>query len=172
MLRYDLVGRGYSSCGGFPHTWRLFVSQLAELLLCERIPLPVDLIGYSIGAQVVAAFAATHAHAVRSAVPLCPAIVTSSWLPTLMQLEPLRWLVGHAATLMLRDRSAYASDWLHLGDSEPQEVREASRRRLAALHEVELGRDGLTVARVLERSRPKARVAVGLGGGGSERLVF
>ena len=40
------------------------------------------------------------------------------------------------------------------------------------LHEVELGRDGLTVARVLERSRPKARVAVGLGGGGSERLVF
>jgi len=139
VLRYDLHGRGYSACGGFTHTWQLFVGQLAEVLFAQRVPLPVDLVGYSIGAQVAGLFCTVHAHAVRSVVLLCPAVVTPAWLPTLLQIAPLRWLVGWAVTNLAQDRDLYAGDWLHLA-AEDAATREASLSRLRKLFEIELDR--------------------------------
>jgi pimeloyl-ACP methyl ester carboxylesterase len=115
------------------HTWPLFVAQLAELLFAERAPLPIDLVGYSIGAQVAAHFAATHAHAVRRLVLLCPALLIRGPIPRLFQLGPLRALVGHAMRYLLADRASYASDWVNLPST-------PSVARLDALHPIERDR--------------------------------
>ena len=135
VLRYDLYGRGWSTCGGWPHTWQLFVGQLAELLLALQIGGPVDLVGYSIGAQVAGCFASVHTTLVRSLVLLCPAIITKApwWLPTLLQFPPVRALFGHFVVSSLSDRRSYAADWVHLDDAD-EARRSASRARLAALH--------------------------------------
>ena len=135
VLRYDLYGRGWSTCAGWPHTWQLFVGQLAEVLLALQISGPVDLVGYSIGAQVAGCFAAVHTARVRSLVLLCPAIITKApwWLPTLLQFPPARALFGHFVVSSLFDRAGYAADWVHLDDAD-EARRSASRARLAALH--------------------------------------
>ena len=141
VLRYDVYGRGNSACGGFDHNGRLFVSQLAELLFAERLQLPVDIVGYSIGSQIAAAFAATHAHAVRSVVLLCPAIVAHpAWFPTVMQIGVIRRLLGHIAIASLCDKATYASDWLHLKPGGDEAKRAASNERFARQYGVDLDR--------------------------------
>ena len=46
VLRFDLYGRGWSSCDGSPHTAKLFAGQLAELLYALDLHPPVHLVGY------------------------------------------------------------------------------------------------------------------------------
>ena len=137
VLRYDLYGRGWSACGGWEHTAELFVGQLAEVLFACGVTAPIDLIGYSIGAQVAASFAATHSQQVRRLVLLCPALVLSGplrALPMLLQLPPVRWLAGLYSLATLRDREWYADDWLHVRTSA------ISAARLDAVHAIECDR--------------------------------
>ena len=60
VLRFDLYGRGGSSCTGAPHTPRLFAGQLAELLFALKEHGPIDLVGYSMGGAIAAQFAAAY----------------------------------------------------------------------------------------------------------------
>ncbi len=61
VLRYDLFGRGYSDRPKLQHNIDLYVRQLAELL--EALNLnrqKINLVGFSLGAAVAAAFAFAH----------------------------------------------------------------------------------------------------------------
>ena len=63
-LRYDLVGRGFSSCPGLPHSPELFVAQLTELLFTLDLGGGggggLHLCGCSLGGAIAASFAALH----------------------------------------------------------------------------------------------------------------
>jgi len=68
VLRYDTIGRGYSECIGMhqPHTPELFSTQLEQLLdklgLSSRV---LNLVGYSMGGAIVAAFVRQRASSPR-----------------------------------------------------------------------------------------------------------
>ena len=147
VVLFDLYGRGGSACGAWDHTLALFVSQLSEVLLAlhtrdthEPIAFPIDLVGYSVGSQIAAGFAATLPHLVRRLVCLCPAVRLPTWLAALLQVPPLRALAGRAARLRLQDQTLYAADWLHLHGVDDELQRKRSGARLAALHPAEASR--------------------------------
>lgn len=60
VITFDLYGRGFSDAAGSPHTQNLFVSQLNELLLTLGVSSPVNLLGYSMGSVIAAAFATSY----------------------------------------------------------------------------------------------------------------
>ena len=147
VLRYDLFGRGFSGCGGWAHTHHLFSGQLAELLFRLHVDTPIQLVGYSLGAQVAVHFAALWPEKVSKLVLLCPAVAVPPALPVLLQLAPVRHLFGHIVRLLLQDPAYFAADWRDLRSSD-------RRARSSALEKVCLPISPLTT--VSHRSRVAA----------------
>ena len=58
MLTYDLYGRGYSARVGGPQDRAFFLKQLNELLTQQDVTGPLLVLGFSMGGQIAAAFAA------------------------------------------------------------------------------------------------------------------
>jgi pimeloyl-ACP methyl ester carboxylesterase len=73
VLAYDLPGRGFSDVAHGPHSIGILCDQLRDLLLTQKITQPVVLLGYSMGASIVTAYAAAHRDQVRSVLLLAPA---------------------------------------------------------------------------------------------------
>jgi len=73
VLRYDLFGRGFSDRPDTRYNIDLFVRQLSDLLDALRLPLPVNLIGLSMGGTITATFTARHPERVRSLTLIDPA---------------------------------------------------------------------------------------------------
>jgi pimeloyl-ACP methyl ester carboxylesterase len=100
VLRFDLYGRGGSSCTGAPHTPRLFAGQLAELLFALKEHGPIDLVGYSMGGAIAAQFAAAYPDTVASLALLAPGGAPSmrksipAVLPLAVRIGPIRWALG------------------------------------------------------------------------------
>eukprot|EP00632_Arachnochrysis_sp_CCMP2950_P005930 CAMPEP_0185705544 /NCGR_PEP_ID=MMETSP1164-20130828/20071_1 /TAXON_ID=1104430 /ORGANISM="Chrysoreinhardia sp, Strain CCMP2950" /LENGTH=509 /DNA_ID=CAMNT_0028372929 /DNA_START=1 /DNA_END=1533 /DNA_ORIENTATION=+ len=91
VLTYDLVGRGYSSCRGMPHTAELFVSQLAELLYSLKILRPAHFVGVSLGGGVCVEFSRFYPDRVASLALVAPVglpLSTSAHVLTKIPLVP------------------------------------------------------------------------------------
>jgi len=84
VLRYDNYGRGFSVCTGQRHSKHLFASQLAEVLFKLNVTSKIDLVGYSMGGGIVAAFAAAYPERLASLVLLAPAVAGVQPLPSFL----------------------------------------------------------------------------------------
>ena len=73
VLRYDLLGRGYSDRPDLPYTMELFVRQLKDLLEALQVNNPVDLVGLSMGGPISAGFTDRYPERVRKLCLLDPA---------------------------------------------------------------------------------------------------
>jgi pimeloyl-ACP methyl ester carboxylesterase len=73
VLRYDLLGRGYSDRPDLPYTMELFVRQLKDLLEALKVDRPVDLVGLSMGGPISAGFTDRYPERVRKLCLLDPA---------------------------------------------------------------------------------------------------
>ena len=73
ILTFDHFGRGFSSYPKQPQTLEFFIRELLELLDTLNINTPVNLLGYSMGGAIVAAFAARHPARVNRLIMLAPA---------------------------------------------------------------------------------------------------
>ena len=73
VLRYDLFGRGLSDRPDTRYDIDLFVRQLTDLLDALRLPLPVNLVGLSMGGPITASFTARRPERVRSLTLIDPA---------------------------------------------------------------------------------------------------
>ena len=71
-VRYDLWGRGYSDRPHAVYNRELFDTQLGELMDSLHLRTPVDLVGLSMGAAIVASFTAKHPNSVRKVVLIDP----------------------------------------------------------------------------------------------------
>jgi pimeloyl-ACP methyl ester carboxylesterase len=56
VMRYDLFGRGFSDRPRADYNLDFFVKQLSDLLDALRFPLPVNLVGLSMGGLIASAF--------------------------------------------------------------------------------------------------------------------
>ncbi|MEO0917993.1 MAG: alpha/beta hydrolase [Pseudomonadota bacterium] len=65
VLTYDLYGRGFSDRALGAQTVPFFLKQLEALLSHERVDSPLTLLGFSMGGQIAAAFAAKDARVAR-----------------------------------------------------------------------------------------------------------
>ena len=65
VLRYDLYGRGFSDSVDGPQDAAFHLKQLRELLEDQGVEGGITLVGYSMGGQIAAAFAAEEAHRVQ-----------------------------------------------------------------------------------------------------------
>ena len=90
VLALDLYGRGSSAItksyatdseGDVAHTVELFVGQVAELLYTLDIRQPVDIVGYSMGGAIAAAFASTFPAKARSLTVIAPAGTLATSIP-------------------------------------------------------------------------------------------
>lgn len=82
VLRFDLYGRGYSDRPNREYNVELFVSQLRDLLDTLGIHQPVDLVGLSLGAAVIADFCSQYTKRVHSLVFIAPAVSGTTQLGT------------------------------------------------------------------------------------------
>ena len=73
VLRYDLLGRGFSDRPRAHYNLDLFVQQLENLLDALRFTRPVNLIGLSMGGLIAAAFTVRHPGRVNKLVLIDPA---------------------------------------------------------------------------------------------------
>ena len=73
VLSYDLYGRGYSDRPRGAQSLDFFLAQLRALLQHQNVGGPLVMIGYSMGAQIAAAFAAEEGPRVRALVLVAPA---------------------------------------------------------------------------------------------------
>jgi pimeloyl-ACP methyl ester carboxylesterase len=73
VLRYDLLGRGFSDRPDTDYNVNLFVNQLATLLDALKITRPVSLVGLSMGGPITATFTARHPERVEKLVLIDPA---------------------------------------------------------------------------------------------------
>jgi len=88
VLRYDLIGRGFSDRPRVAYDIHLFVRQLKDLLYALEFR-QVNLIGLSIGGPITASFISQHPHYVSKYVLIDPAgakRITLSWLLEAMKL--------------------------------------------------------------------------------------
>jgi pimeloyl-ACP methyl ester carboxylesterase len=85
VLRYDLIGRGFSDKPNLRYDIHLFVKQLKDLLDALSMP-KVDLIGLSMGAPVTAAFIEKYPRYVRKHVLIDPSGTRRVELPPLLKL--------------------------------------------------------------------------------------
>ncbi len=97
VLRYDLLGRGYSDRPKLAYTRTLFDKQLFELIHGLSMSPPVDLIGLSMGGAISAVFTARHPEWVRKLVLIDPAGVPLKQSPaaSLIQLPGIGELCMH-----------------------------------------------------------------------------
>ncbi|TKB44892.1 alpha/beta fold hydrolase [Thalassotalea mangrovi] len=72
VLTFDLYGRGYSSRVHQRYDRALFVNQLNDLLMALNINEKVNLVGLSMGAAIISAFASDYPHKVDKLVLLAP----------------------------------------------------------------------------------------------------
>ena len=73
VLCYDLYGRGYSERVGGAQNVDFFLRQLRELLRDQAVTGPLTVLGFSMGGQIAAAFAAEEASRVEALVLVAPA---------------------------------------------------------------------------------------------------
>ena len=73
VLTYDLYGRGYSARPGGAQNEAFFLAQLRALLADQKIDEPFVLLGFSMGGQIAAAYAARHFAQVDQLVLVAPA---------------------------------------------------------------------------------------------------
>ena len=73
VLSYDLYGRGYSDRPRGAQNAGFFVAQLHHLIRSQNVQTEVTLVGFSMGAQIAAAYAATHNTRVKALVLVAPA---------------------------------------------------------------------------------------------------
>lgn len=73
VLRYDLLGRGWSDRPAGPYDADRFDRQLSEILDHAGLTGPVDLVGLSMGGWIVAGYATRHPGRVRSVTLIDPA---------------------------------------------------------------------------------------------------
>ncbi len=73
LIRYDLYGRGYSSRPNVRYDTDLFVAQLYELIQVLSLPLPVNLVGLSMGGAIVADFTVRYPEMVNKLAFIAPA---------------------------------------------------------------------------------------------------
>ncbi len=76
VLSYDLYGRGYSDRARGAQSAAFFCTQLKDLIRSQNIDGEVTLLGFSMGAQIAAAYAAENAGRVRSLILVAPAGVS------------------------------------------------------------------------------------------------
>lgn len=87
VLAYDLYGRGFSDRPAGAQTVDFFLGQLRELLRDQKVTGPLVVLGYSMGGQIAAAFAAEEANRVSALILVAPsgmkppaaAPVASAW---------------------------------------------------------------------------------------------
>jgi pimeloyl-ACP methyl ester carboxylesterase len=79
VLRYDLYGRGFSERPTVTYDLDLFVSQLEQLLEALAVPMPVDLVGVSMGGEIAAAFTARRSDLVRRLCLIDPQAMDVTW---------------------------------------------------------------------------------------------
>lgn len=77
VVRYDLVGRGFSDRPDVPYNGELFEQQIVDLVRALKLKQPIDVIGLSMGGAVVMRYAANHPESVRKIVLLDPAYKAS-----------------------------------------------------------------------------------------------
>jgi pimeloyl-ACP methyl ester carboxylesterase len=88
-VAYDLYGRGYSDRLKCAYGPELYERQLHDLLAALAVRWPVDLVGFSMGAQICARFADRHPARVRRLVLIDPAGFTASAMrPSRLALLP------------------------------------------------------------------------------------
>jgi pimeloyl-ACP methyl ester carboxylesterase len=88
-VAYDLYGRGYSDRLKCAYGPELYERQLHDLLATLALRWPVDLVGFSMGAQICARFADRHPARVRRLVLIDPAGFSASALrPSRLALLP------------------------------------------------------------------------------------
>ena len=73
VLTYDLYGRGRSDRPGGAQTRDVFVRQLRELLVDQRVAEPITLVGYSMGGVIATAYSAKYLDQVERLVLLASA---------------------------------------------------------------------------------------------------
>jgi pimeloyl-ACP methyl ester carboxylesterase len=108
VVAYDLFGRGYSDRVGCAYDPALYERQLRGLLQTLAIRWPVDLAGFSMGAQIAADFADRYPARVRRLVFVDPAGFSASTLrPSRMALLPGvgEWLQRRVRPEHLADRA-------------------------------------------------------------------
>jgi pimeloyl-ACP methyl ester carboxylesterase len=84
VLRYDLIGRGYSDRPRVDYNMRLFVRQLKELLDVLGLK-QIDLIGLSMGGSITASFISENPKVVRRYVLIDPAGAKRLSLPPMLE---------------------------------------------------------------------------------------
>jgi pimeloyl-ACP methyl ester carboxylesterase len=84
VLRYDLIGRGYSDRPHVDYNIQLFVRQLKELLDALGLE-KVNLVGLSMGGPITAAFISQNPERVRRHVLIDPAGATRVALPPMLE---------------------------------------------------------------------------------------
>jgi pimeloyl-ACP methyl ester carboxylesterase len=89
VVAYDLFGRGYSDRPAGAYDPALYQRQLGDLLGALALGWPVDLIGFSMGAQICAQYADRHPAHVRRLVLVDPAGIDASTMrPSRLALLP------------------------------------------------------------------------------------
>ncbi len=130
VLTYDLFGRGYSDRPAGVQDSAFFLRQINDLLEDQGVGGKLNIIGYSMGGAIAAAFAAQHSDRVRQLVLLAPAGMHSASAGFLGGLAgiPLlgRWLMLLAYPALLR-RGIRAEANL------PKSVPDISKKQLAEL---------------------------------------
>lgn len=111
VLRYDLMGRGWSERSDVAYDGDTFDRQLIELLDSLRVTGPVDLMGLSFGGYVTGEFTVRHPERVRTLTWVDP-VASSARAAGLMRVPVVaRWLFETMAAPTLAD--GQASDFLH-----------------------------------------------------------
>jgi pimeloyl-ACP methyl ester carboxylesterase len=90
VLRYDYYGRGYSDRPVAAYTDEFYVRQLKELLDALHLGGPLDLVGLSMGAGIVTAFADAYPDRVRSLIYFDPSF-RSKWAVSWLERHPRAW---------------------------------------------------------------------------------
>lgn len=93
VIRYDLVGRGWSDRPDIAYAPEDFDAQLVDLLDSLRVTGPVDLFGLSFGGLVTAYFTAEHPERVRSLLLVDP-VTRAGQLPAMFRTRfvgPVLW---------------------------------------------------------------------------------
>lgn len=101
VIRMDLYGRGFSKRVKEPHTSKLYVRQLSELLNYLNIDVPITLMGLSMGGAVISHFAQAFPQKVRRMIYVDPYGIPTPNDPIAILMRPriigegIIYLFGH-----------------------------------------------------------------------------